>query len=343
MIEIDGAYGEGGGQILRTSISLSSILGEPVRVFNIRAKRPKPGLATQHLKGISALQVLTNAEVKGLNLGSTEVEFHPKAVEGGRFSIDVGTAGSISLILQVVSPPAPFAKGEIEMEITGGTDVPWSPPADYMKNVFYPIIGKMGVRPKFEILKRGYYPKGGGRIKVTFEPVQRLQATDMASRGELRGIHGVAHSLNLPPHVVERETKSAKRVLVGYESKIQLECEQGLSTGTGLALWADYDRTILGASSLGKPGKRAEMVGEEAAEALLKEINGTGVLDIHMSDQIIPYMGLASGRSRVLVHELTNHLMTNVYIVESILGVKFEISEASGVHMIEVDGIGFER
>lgn len=343
MIEIDGSYGEGGGQILRTSISLSSILRQPVRVFNVRAKRPRPGLANQHLKGISAVQQLTSADVKGLSIGSTEVEFHPKAMGKGRYVVDVGTAGSISLILQVVSLPAAYAEGRIEIEITGGTDVPWSPPSDYMANVFYHIVRKFGVRANFEVIKRGYYPKGGGNIRVSFEPTKRLNAVDLTRRGELRGIHGIAHSLNLPPHIVEREAMSAKKILLDYETKIRLESGRDFSTGTGLTLWAEYDRTVMGASSLGKPGKRAERVGEEAARELLKEMKGIGVVDMHMCDQIIPYMGLASGRSRVLVSELTNHLKTNVYIVENILGVKFRTEEADKGYIVEVDGIGFER
>ncbi len=341
MIEVDGSYGEGGGQILRTSVALCAVLGKQVRIFNIRTNRPKPGLAQQHLMGLRAVQKLTNAEVEGFSLGSTEVIFRPKSLKGGRYNIDIGTAGSISLILQVVSLPASFADGPVELVISGGTDVQWSPPADYMRNVFYPIIGKMGVRARCELIRRGYYPKGGGQIKASFEPIKQLKPLDLSARGELKGIYGNAHSNNLPLHVVEREVSSAKKVLKAYDTKIKQEVGRGLSTGTGITLWSEYEKTILGASSLGAPGKKAEKVGAEAAGMLLKTMQAVGALDVHMGDQIIPYIGLAASRSKFSAGELSGHLMTNVHVVEDILGVKFRMNEEEQGYIIEVEGIGF--
>jgi RNA 3'-terminal phosphate cyclase (ATP) len=294
------------------------------------------------MKGISAVQSITGGKVRGLGVGSTEVEFHPKAPRGGRYRIDIGTAGSITLILQVTTLPAAFANGPVEIDITGGTDVDWSPPADYMRNVFYPLVGMMGIKAEFELIRRGYYPKGGGEVKAYFEPIKQLNPVDVTSKGDLKGIYGVAHSLNLPLHVVERERKAAMKLLHNYENRIELESGDGLSTGTGITLWAKYEYTTLGASSLGKPGKRAESVGEEAAEKLLKEMRSPGAIDSHMCDQIIPYMALAEGKSRIFVNELTNHLKTNVNVVENILGVKFDILEYKGGFLIEVEGIGFE-
>jgi len=341
MIEVDGSFGEGGGQILRTSVALSAIIGKPVRISNIRSNRPKPGLAQQHLTGLKAVQKLTDGEAEGLSLGSTEVTFRPRSLKGGSYKIDIGTAGSISLILQVVSLPAAFAKGPVEMEITGGTDVQWSPPADFMRNVFYPILEKIGVKTRFELIRRGYYPKGGGAIRISFEPTTQLNPIEIISRGKLKGVYGVVHSLNLPDHIAKREIESARKVLKGYKTQVKPEIGRGLSTGTGVSLWSEYENTILGASSLGKPGKEAEKVGGEAAEFLIEEIQGSGTLDVQMGDQILAYMGLAKGRSKFIVRELTPHIKTNIHVIEDILGIKFVITEEEKGYAIEVVGVGF--
>ncbi len=343
MLLIDGSYGEGGGQILRTSVALSALLGEPIRVENIRSNRPKPGLAQQHLTGLKTLARLTDADTKGIELGSTAIEFAPTRIRPGRYEIDIGTAGSISLILQVASLPAAFAGGNVELEITGGTDVPWSPPMDYVRSVFYPTLARMGYSARAEIARRGYYPKGGGKVKVKISPVQTLEPLVLVERGNLVGIRGVAHALNLKEHVLERMANAAKKVLKDYPCDIAQEIGKGFSTGTGITLWAEFENALLGSSSLGKLGKPAEEVGREAGEGLLKEITSACTLDVHMGDQIVPYIAIARGRSRAIVRELTNHLLTNIHVVEEILDVKFETSSLDKGHSIEVEGIGYGR
>ncbi len=163
MISIDGSYGVGGGQILRTSLALATILGEDIRISNIRVARPRPGLAMQHMKGIKALEAIGGARTRGARVGSTEVEFIAGEVRPGEYVIDIGTAGSISLILQALFLPCASAGGEVVLRIRGGTDVNWSPPMDYVRKVFLPMVGKMGFIAGADIKKRGYYPKGGGR------------------------------------------------------------------------------------------------------------------------------------------------------------------------------------
>lgn len=337
MIEIDGSYGEGGGQILRTSIALSALLREPVRIFNIRVKRPKPGLAQQHLTGIKAMQKITNAEVVGAEIGSTEVKFSPGAIKSGSYAIDVGTAGSISLVLQTLLLPCAFAKEAVELKITGGTDVAWSPSMDYLKNVFCSIVEKMEYKAEVEVLKRGYYPKGNGEVVVRIFPVEKFKNLRLVDRGELIRIKGIAHSSNLPGHVVEREIKAARNIL-GRECEIAAECSKYFSTGTGITLWAEYENSVLGGSAIGEIGKPAERVGEEAAKMLLQEMQSGAALDSHMGDQIIPYVALAEGESKVAVSKLTNHLKTNIYVVEKILGSKFDILEREGRYHISVKG-----
>ncbi len=343
MLVMDGSYGEGGGQILRTSVALSALLGEPIRVENIRSNRPKPGLAQQHLTGLKALARLTDADTKGIELGSTSIEFAPRHIRPGRYEIEIGTAGSISLILQVASLPAAFAGGEVELDITGGTDVPWSPPMDYVRSVFYPTLGRMGYFASIEIARRGHYPKGGGKARIEISSIRYLKPLELAERGELIGIRGVAHAINLKEHVAERMAKAARGALKDYPCDIALETGTGLSAGAGITLWAEFENAVLGSSALGKLGKPAEEVGSEGGMGLLREIESAATLDVHMGDQIVPYMAIARGKSRAIVRELTNHLLTNIHVVEKILGVKFHTTPLEKGFSLEVEGIGFSR
>lgn len=343
MIEIDGSYGEGGGQILRTSIAIAALLQKPVKISNIRIGRPKPGLAQQHLIGVKAVQEMTNGEVKGLEIGSTEIEFFPKILKSGSYNIDIGTAGSIPLILQALLIPSAFSDAEVEINITGGTDVKWSPPMDYVKSVFYPIINKMGYEAEIKIISRGYYPKGNGKVNVKVFPLKNFKALKLTERGGLVNIQGIAHSLNLPCHIVERQVNAAKQVLRDYDVDVTTECQKNFSTGTGITLWANHKSSVLGASALGEIGKPAEKVGREAAQKLLQEIKSEAPLDRHMTDQIIPYLALATGESEVMVRELTSHLRTNIYIVEKILGNRFEILEEGDKYLIKTRGVGFKN
>ncbi len=337
MLTIDGSYGEGGGQILRTSLALATLLKIPVKITKIRANRPKPGLGYQHLACIKALQTITNAKVKGAKLGSTEIEFYPGKIRGGNFTIDIGTAGSISLVLQALSLPCSFADEEIKLTIKGGTDVAWSPPIDYVKNVTYKILGKTGFKASLKLIKRGYYPKGNGLVEVEFFPTEKLKAANI-KRGELIEIKGIAHSLNLPCHIVEREAKTAKEIL---PCEIKLECKENFSTGTGIILFAIFDGSVLGASALGERGKPAEKVGREAALELKKEIESGASLDIHMADQIIPFLAIAKGNSSFTVRKITKHLETNIYIVEKILENKFKIEKKDELYSVKIKGVGF--
>jgi RNA 3'-phosphate cyclase len=197
----------------------------------------------------------------------------------------------------------------------------------------------MGVKGEIEIQRRGYYPKGGGIVKAIIRPIVHLRALNLLERGDVAGIRGIAHSSNLPCHIVERMAKAAKNKL-NYPCSIELECGKGFSTGTGIVLWTAGENSALGSSSLGEIGKKAEKVGEEAAGRLITELQTNAPIDSHMSDQVIPYLALAEGISRIRVAELTNHLTTNIYVVEKTLGLKFEIKDE---HIISVKGIGLRN
>jgi RNA 3'-phosphate cyclase len=341
MLEIDGSQGEGGGQILRTAASLSVLLEEELRVVRIRENRPKPGLAQQHLVGLKALQELASAEAEGLEIGSREVRFHPGRPAPGRYRIDVGTAGSISLLLQTLLLPAAFAPGPVELEIRGGTDVRWSPPIDYVREVFLPFVRRMGLEAEILLRQRGYYPRGGGVVEVRVYPLRKLRPLHILERGRLQGIRGRAHSLNLPAHVTKRMARAAKEVLEGYPCTIEEEAGKGPSTGAGITLWAEFEGSRLGAGSLGEIGKPAEKVGREAGEELLQYLREGTLLDPHMGDQLPPYMALAKGPSEIRVKEKTGHLETNLALLEKLLGVAFEVREEKGRgYRIRVEGIG---
>lgn len=351
MIEVDGSIGEGGGAVLRTALALSAVSQRPIHIYNIRAKRAKSGLQPQHLRGVEALAKLTNARVEGLRLNSIELTFEPSTIEGGRYRVDIGTAGSTTLILQILMPAAAFAKKSVEVEITGGTDNPLAPPIDFLKNVALPVLQKMGYRGEVECLRRGHYPRGGGTVHARIEPVQRLNAIKLTEPGKVTRISGLAHCVRLPERIATRMAHAACMALIkaGYpEVNIKAESypptkDPHFGPGTGITLWAETESgAILGASSLGRPGKPAEQVGHEAAESLVKQFSTGCAVDRHLTDQLIPYMALADGTSEITSAELTSHALTNIALVEQILGVKFEVDGQQGQQgRIKVIGLGF--
>lgn len=345
-VVIDGSYGEGGGQILRTSLALSSLLLRPVEIYNIRAKRKNPGLQHQHLTAVKAVATITDAEVIGGELGSTRLVFTPRNLKCGDFSFDVGTAGSVSLVVQTILPVLTFAGCRSKVTIRGGTDVPMAPPVDYLSNVFLRLLKYMGVDASIKLVRRGHYPKGGGLIELVVEPAGRLKPVVWRERGAVVKISGVSHAVNLPRHVAERQARAAEEALksLGVPVEITVEHRQdGLGPGSGVVLWAETDKgLVLGADALGERGKPAEAVGKEAAEKLLKEISSNAALDAHMGDMIMLYAALADGASEVTTSELTLHAKTNAYIIERFLPVKFTLRDARPA-AISVNGVGFTR
>ncbi|MEM2924081.1 MAG: RNA 3'-terminal phosphate cyclase [Methanocellales archaeon] len=328
MIEIDGSFGEGGGSIVRMATAFSAITGQPFRIYNIRANRPNPGLAAQHLKAVETVAKLCNASTKGLKIHSKEFEFHPREIVGGEFKVDIGTAGSITLLLQCIMPIAVRAKAPIVLIISGGTDVAWSPPVDYLRFVTLPILREMGYNGEIQLIKRGYYPRGGGVVRANILP-SRLRKLEIKVERE-KVIKGISHSMNLPVHIPERQAKAAAQILkeAGFEADVEIEIARDQSTGSGITLWS-YG---IGGSSLGERGKPAEKVGEEAARAILAELKSGALVDIYLADQLIPYIALSGGS--YTAREITMHTKTNIWIGEKFLGVKIEVEEEKGLFKI---------
>ncbi len=325
MIVIDGSYGEGGGQILRTAVSLSAVIGEEVTVTNIRKARPQPGLKMQHLSSIEAAALLCDAGVEGLFPGSTEITFSPLEIKGLSTEIDIGTAGSIPLLIQSIMPAAAYSSGAVRLRIKGGTDVIWSPTIDYLENVTFKALSRMGYISQLKTISRGYYPRGGGLIELTIEP-SRLRGHDFVR--EDREVSGISHSSRLPEHVAQREAASAKEILdeKGYGCDIRTEVSQYASTGSGITLWSGFK----GAVSIGKKGLPAEKVGARAAEEMITCLESEAAVDQHLADQLIPYMGLAGSGSFTTV-ALSDHTTTNIWVTEQFLDVRFGIKRRDEV------------
>ncbi|NPA99275.1 MAG: RNA 3'-terminal phosphate cyclase [Crenarchaeota archaeon] len=355
LVEIDGSIGEGGGQILRYSLALSAVLQIPVRIYNIRAKRRNPGLRPQHLTAVRALAEITDAVVQGDRVGSMEIVFKPRTRKAGIFEFNIGTAGSVTLVLQAVLPALLFSDKPSRITISGGTDVPWSPPIDYMRYVFVHNLRLFGAEVSIELLRRGHYPRGGGRITVSVEPVKDfLRSINIVRHNGIIAVRGRSHAVRLPRHVAERQARAASTIVseklgvkplidIGFYEKHR---DPHLGPGSGIVVYADTKSgTRLGADSLGERGKPAEKVGAEAALKLVEDIETGMAFDRHMADMLIPYMFLAKGRSVAGVAKLTSHALTAIKITKMFLrSASVEIEgEKDRPGIIRIDGIGFSR
>ena len=335
VIEIDGSEGEGGGQIIRTAVALSAVTGKPFKVVKIRSNRPRPGLMAQHLASIQAVARLCQAKVEGGIIGSTEVVFTPKGLVAGHLDIDVGTAGAVTLVLQSLMVPAVHAGKSLEFRVLGGTHVKFAPTMEYFTNVFSFFMAKMGVKVGCEIVRHGFYPKGGGEVKVVVSP-GKLKPLTVLERGKPLGntAFSIATADLEKAKVAERQLEGACRVM-GFQAK-DAAYANALSTGSSVFCGSAFANTILGNDSLGERGMKAEDVGKDAALGLEKQLETGACLDRHMADQILPYMALASGLSSVSVAEVSGHCRTNMGMIEKFLPVKFKVSG----NVISVEGSG---
>lgn len=337
MIEIDGSVGEGGGQIVRSAVALAALTGKECRIFNIRAKRPNPGLAPQHLAAVRGVGNLCGARIEGLKAGSTSILFSPGRLRGGAYYFEVGTAGSITLVLQACLLPAVHAKEPVTIRVRGGTNVRWSPPVDYYSMVLLPLLNRMGIQCSLEIISRGFYPEGGGEVEIHIEPSYNLLPLNLPHRGELLSIHGLCFSQNLPDHVCRRILHAVKKALINrVDVSVNVDRRTGMSTGAGVLLAAAFENTLIGADSLGEKGMPSEQVGKQAAMNLIRELDGGGTLDVHAADQLLPYMALANGPSTFLVREITGHIRTQMDLIPLFIEVEFSVKQRGSAFEIGV-------
>jgi RNA 3'-terminal phosphate cyclase (ATP) len=327
MIEIDGGYREGGGQILRTALSLSCLFRKPFRIFNIRKSRRKPGLMPQHLTAVRAAQLLSGADVRGDKVRSTEILFSPEEVQGGDLFFDIGTAGSTTLVLQTLIPAVALSgEGELPDQKTvitlkGGTHVPLSPSFHYLSEVFVPFLKSIGIDIELFIDSYGFYPKGGGKIRAAISAVKFLRPLNIPDRGgvvKMRGYSGVG---NLPLTIAERQKNAAlekiRLKVREFQSAVDIKLLDVPTPGQGtfFFLRSESENSIAGFSSVGERGKRAEVVGEEAADDFLRYYSTGAALDPHMSDQIVLYLSACKEESAFSTSSVTEHLITNLWVI----------------------------
>jgi len=318
MLTIDGAQGEGGGQILRTALALSVATKTPIHIINIRSKRPRPGLKPQHYTVASFLKKLSNAETKGLETGSTTLFFSPNRFQGGEYDVDIGTAGSIVLVLQAVLLSALRISEPLSIRICGGTDVKWAPSWDYFDSVFLPVLRQMGVDVSVRLLKRGYYPKGGGCVEMNIAPLSKdLQPLNCIDPSRVSHVEGIIHLSGLPDHISKRMKHVIIKELLkeNIHTLIQTDNCSAESVGVGLTLWACSDDRFLGSIGLGEKGVPAEDIGRSAAKTLLEEIKSFATVDRYLCDQILPFCCFSSDASQYQVRVMSSHATTNHTIV----------------------------
>jgi len=345
LFEIDGSQKSGSGTILRLSVALAAITGEPLHICNIRQSRSQPGLKPQHREAVLAAARLCNAEVEGATLGSRELWFTPHEIKGGNVEAEIGTAGNIPMLLMAVLPICVFAKEEVCLHVSkGGTDTSNAPTVNYVRMVLLPALRRMGLEASVTVHKYGYYPKGMGEVTLTVKPCRKLEPIRLERFGNLKSMRGVSVCTFLADKkVAERQAEAAKNFLAGngYSFDIQVvnDTSNTLQKGSSIVLWAETDEgAIIGADAIGELGKPSEAVGKEAAEKLCIELSAKPTVDVHLADMLVPYMAFAEGSSVFLTRQVTEHLETNIWLVEKMLGMRFAVTRKNGLWMIEKRG-----
>ncbi len=344
MIHIDGAQQSGSGTIVRLAVGLATLLGEELHLTNIRAKRQKPGLRPQHLKALEALQQICQGTLDGGEIGSKEIRFKPGGkIEGGRYEWDIGTAGSTTLLIMTLLPAAYFSKGVMSFKISGGLFQDFAPSAYHMQYVLFPMLRKMGITAKLNIIRPGYVPRGGGIIEVEVEPVAgKIKPIRLPSQGDVTRIEGHALSSHLKERrVSERMAEKCSDVLqsTGYSAQIKpIHDTLALQRGAALAIYAETSSgCIIGADRAGEPRRTAEDIGRHVARSLVEDLATGATVDRYLADQLIFYAALADGVSEYRIPRLTEHVETNLWLMESILGTKTEVNK----NLVTIQGISY--
>ena len=340
LIEVDGSHGEGGGQLLRMAVALSAVTRKPVTVDRIRAGRPNPGLAAQHVTAIRAVAELASAEVEGLEAGSPRIAFRPGDLVGGEHAFDVGTAGSVTLVVQACLPVAFAATASTHLRVVGGTDVKWSPPLDAFARVFLPWVRRLGGEVDLLSHRRGYYPRGGGEVELMVQPTAAWSPVQLSEPGAVERVRGIAHVSNLPEDIPKRMKQAALRRLHGVpDAKIEervYPSEDAVGQGGALVLWAEREHTLLGADSLAERGKSSERVGEDAAAALEAELLSGATVDLHTADQIVTYLALSERPSSFMVREVGGHLRAMAWLIPQFLDRRVEFQSIGELPRVKV-------
>jgi RNA 3'-terminal phosphate cyclase (ATP) len=346
MIHIDGSQKSGSGTILRYSVSLATLLRNGLHITNIRARRRKPGLRPQHLRSVLACQQMCEGKVVGARVGAREITYRPgRQIRGGRYEFDIGTAGSTTMLAAQVLPLACFADQPTHLKISGGLFQDWAPNAFHMQHVLFPLLRRMGIQADLQIIRPGYVPRGGGVIEVVVRPVRGpLKPLRLIERGRVMKVEGVALSSHLQKRrVSERMAEVCGELLrkAGYEPEISVLYDTtAVQRGATLAVWAVTDTgCILGADRAGKLGRSSESIGEHVAKTLLADLATGATVDRFLADQLILYAALAQGKTEYVIPRMTEHVDTNLWLVEEILGVKTAVRDGR----VQIEGVGYKK
>jgi RNA 3'-terminal phosphate cyclase (ATP) len=346
MIEIDGSIGEGGGQVLRSSLTLAAITGQPFRMTRIRTRRRDPGLKAQHRNAVQAAAAICRARVEGAELGSQTIVFEPGPIAPGDFSFDIGTAGSTSLVLQTILPALSLAPAASRVKLHGGTHVRWSPCFDYLKIQWLPFLKTIGFDADIEMVRAGFYPAGGGLVRAEIRPAGPLCALALVDRGALLRIHGLSAVGRLDPRIAERQRDRAAHRLAGRTPALDLPVVRlaSGSPGTLLLLRAEFENSAACFFALGERGKPAERVADEAVDELLQFLDTDGAVDPHLADQLVLPLALATGASALAVSRVSDHLVTNAEIVRRFLPARIAIDAPAGSPgVVRIEGGGISH
>lgn len=336
MIRIDGSAGEGGGQMLRSALSLSLVTGKPFRMENIRAKREKSGLLRQHLTAVLAACEVGSGHAEGATLGSKTLTFTPGSVKSGNYHFAVGTAGSGTLVFQTILPALMTATGRSEVTIEGGTHNIQAPPLDFLQNVFLPVINRLGPKIEIRLEKYGFYPAGGGRFRATIEPCERLSTIQLLERGEIEGRSAVAIVANLPRGIAQREIDTIAKLL-NWDAECTQILETRNSVGPGNIVLIELTTSNVTEifCGFGRIGASAECVASEAADAARSYLVSGAVAGEHLTDQLLLPFALAGGGA-FTAEKLNLHSRTNVEIIRCFLPVDFVTTEEGSFTTVEI-------
>ncbi len=340
---IDGATGSGSGTIVRYSVALASLLGKGIRIQNIRAGRDRPGLRAQHLSVVQACQQMCHGAVENASVGSREITYTPgERFTGGEYSWDIGTAGSTTMMAQTLLPLACFARTPSKFRLEGGLFQDFAPSAYHMKFVLLAMLKQMGIQAELDIIRPGYVPRGGGIIEVRVEPTGKLKPLILTEQGTILSLKGMALSSHLrEKRVSQRMAGECRRVLVshGYEAEIEeIEDDGSLQEGAALAIYAvTTPGNRIGFDRAGRPGRSSESIGRYVAQNFAEDVKTGAAVDRYVADQLIIYAGLADGITRYSIPRITEHVETNLWLIEEFLGARTRVDD----NVLEIEGIGF--
>jgi RNA 3'-terminal phosphate cyclase (ATP) len=346
MIEIDGSKHSGSGTLLRYAVALSTLTHEPLHMTRIRAKRPKPGLRAQHVQAVEACATLSRGQVEGAEVGSQEILYRPgDRIHSGDFHFDIGTAGSACMTAFTLLPPALFAAGPCRFTIVGGLFQDFAPPFFHMQRVLLPVLERMGAEVRLEMVRPGYVPEGKGELAMTVNPLRNtLKPIRLMEQGSVTSIAGISlasHLVeqNVAGRMAERCTNLLRRR--GFAPDVHvMEDSTAAQRGAALMVWATTNRgCLIGADQAGKVGRKSESIAGFVAKTLLEDLDAGATVDRHLADQLILFAALSEGQTRYKIPSVTDHVESNLWLVETILGARCRLEGK----LLTVEGVGLGR